>query len=95
MNEEERPWQPLHKAAQSGDVAAATRALDADAAVDPFASVLTDDLTPLQLAVKNSYPAVATLLLGRGADVNLASDVQGWTPLFFAAMASGRSSAGV
>ena len=62
---------PLHWAASSGDVAAATALLDAGAVVDPLGGIF-DGCTPLTEATIFEMYDVARLLLDRGA--------QNWLP---------------
>ena len=67
----------LTEAVKMGDVEAARRILDADAAVD---SLDEDGATLLMLAAHRGDLAMVKLLLNAGADVN-AGDKAGWMPL--------------
>jgi len=76
-------WTPLHLAAFFGRHTAAERLLDAGA--DPKAvSRNSMKNTPLHAALAGGHTDVALLLIGRGADVNLA-DAGRHTPLHIAA----------
>ncbi len=67
----------IHDAANKGDVAAITAALDAGASIDES----DGRATPLYLAVRGGHLAAAKLLMERGADVNAAP-----TPLLGSAL---------
>ncbi len=74
----------LFEAIGEGDYTAAERALDAGAPVDGYSDKAGGEgWTPLLLAASENEAPIATLLISRGADINLA--VQGWTPLIEAA----------
>ena len=76
------PDQALHQAARTNDVELATFALKRGAALegrDPLGN------TPLQVSAMHGSPAVAELLLQRGADPAAATPDDAWTALHYAA----------
>ncbi|HMA13714.1 MAG TPA: ankyrin repeat domain-containing protein, partial [Kiloniellaceae bacterium] len=76
------PDQALHQAARTNDVELAEFALQRGAALevrDPVGN------TPLQVCAMYGSPAVATLLLERGADVAARTPDDDWTALHYAA----------
>jgi ankyrin repeat protein len=68
---------PLHRAAQEGDLAAATALIDAGADIE-----IRDDngRTPLLDAVWGRHASTVQLLMDRGADINAPTN-ELWTPL--------------
>jgi ankyrin repeat protein len=68
----------LH-AARAGHLGAAVALLDGGAEIDQTSG---DGSTPLVLALLNGQFDLAMMLIERGADVNLATDTDGITPLF-------------
>ena len=78
-------WTPLIWAARSGSVDAVGVLLDSGADVNLPGSTGDDwDATPLQHAILERQPAVARVLLDRGADPNRGAG-KGFTPLLLAA----------
>ena len=80
---------PLHKAAQSGQLAVATFLLNNGAEVDLRNN---SGETPLHLAAAQGHKAMVELLLSRGADVQAQADkYSNYTPLHLAAASGFRS----
>ncbi|XP_065838823.1 serine/threonine-protein phosphatase 6 regulatory ankyrin repeat subunit B-like isoform X2 [Oscarella lobularis] len=79
-------------AAQSGDMDAARRILDARSSVSDDMENMIDQRNErnhaaLHLASAAGHKEFVKLLLSHGANVNLPGGVDNWTPLFFAALA--------
>ena len=75
--------QPLHHAAETGDVSAAARLLDSDSSL--IQRRVREGDQPLHFACWHKHPPMVQLLIGRGAVVNARGDF-GKTPLHYAVM---------
>ena len=73
---------PIHDAAEEGDLAGVQAELDKGADVNAKSD--WEGRTPLHYAADKGHKEVAVLLIAKGADVNAKTD-WGWTPLHNAA----------
>lgn len=76
------PSSPLGQATVKGDLPEVRRLLAASA--DPDAPVSGFDITPLGISVRIGRPDIAAALLDAGADSEMLSGVNDWTPLVHA-----------
>ena len=76
--------EPLHDAAQSGDVAEVERLIDQGA--DIGSTNHRQNLTPLFLAAAHGHMAVVERLIANGAEVDVRMPPTGMTPLWGAAV---------
>lgn len=75
---------------KEGNVEEAQKMLDAFPAAELHNAWLKNVVQPLHTAAGHGHPALAELLIERGADISAQSKEKGWTPLRFATIVSNK-----